>query len=112
MSKSRVFFRVIVGGYLAYTGFSLVGNAMRERPDNYILYTVIGVLFLVVGVAWCAGALLKIARHEYDDGMGEEPAIEEEPAEEEPEREENAPEKEEAGDDRVESEKIHSGKEV
>lgn len=101
MSRSRVFFRVIVGGYLAYTGFSLVGNAMKERPDNYILYTVIGVLFLVAGVAWCASALLRIVRHEYDDGMGEGPSIEEE----------KEPEKENPADDRADEQEMHSGKE-
>ena len=84
MSRSRVVFRVIVGGYLAYTGFSLVGNAMSDRPENYVLYTVIGILFLIIGVAWCASALIRFARHDYDDGLGEGPAIEEETAEEEP----------------------------
>ena len=85
MSKSRVFFRLIVGGYLAYTGFSLVGNALSERPENYILYTGIGVVFTAVGVVWCALALLKIVRHEYDDGLGAAPEIDAPAADEETE---------------------------
>ena len=71
MSKGRVLFRIVVGGYLAYMGFSLAGRAISERPENYILYTAIGVIFLAVGVVWCAGALLRFARHDYDDGTGE-----------------------------------------
>ena len=57
--------------YFYLLGFSLAGRAISERPENYILYTVIGVIFLAVGVVWCAGALLRFARHDYDDGTGE-----------------------------------------
>ena len=77
MSRSRVFFRVIVGGYLAYTGFSLAGRALSERPDNYIIYAIVGILFLIAGVAWCASALIRIAKHDYVDNYADdEPEIE------------------------------------
>ena len=52
MTKGRFVFRLIAGGYLGYLGISLVKDAMTERPDSYILYTVLGVLFAVIGIGW------------------------------------------------------------
>ena len=52
-TKGRIMLMVIAGGYLAYLGGGLVTDAMKEKPENYILYTVVGVLFLIIGAACC-----------------------------------------------------------
>ena len=79
-TKGRIMLMVIAGGYLAYLGGGLVSDAMKERPENYILYTVVGVLFLVIGAACCLFNLKKYIKHEYRDPFKD--AIEEEEAEE------------------------------
>lgn len=81
-TKGRIMLMVIAGGYLAYLGGGLVSDAMKERPENYILYTVVGVLFLVIGAACCLFNLKKYIKHEYRDPFKD--AIEEEEAEEKP----------------------------
>lgn len=91
MSKSRVFFRVIVGGYLAYLGAGLVKDAVTEQPDNYILYAAMGIVFLVIGVVWCGLAIQKIIRHEYvDDNYGQFDDEDDDEEEEKPEISENS----------------------
>ena len=81
-TKGRIMLMVIAGGYLAYLGGGLVSDAMKERPENYILYTAVGVLFLVIGAACCLFNLKKYIKHEYRDPFKD--AIEEEEAEEKP----------------------------
>lgn len=49
MTKSRLFLYIIAGGYVAYTGLGLSQNALAQRPDNYMIYLFIGVLFVAVG---------------------------------------------------------------
>lgn len=87
-TKGRIMLMVIAGGYLAYLGGGLVSDAMKERPENYILYTVVGVLFLVIGAACCLFNLKKYIKHEYRDPFKD--AIEEEEAEEKPSEEAEA----------------------
>ena len=54
---------------------------MKEKPENYILYTVVGVLFLIIGAACCLFNLKKYIKHEYRDPFKD--AIEEDEASEE-----------------------------
>lgn len=71
MSKSRVFFRVIVGGYLAYLGVGLIRDAFTRRPEHYVLYIGIGAIFALIGLWWFARAAGAIIRHDYiDPGAG------------------------------------------
>ena len=79
-TKGRIMLMVIAGGYLAYLGGGLVTDAMKEKPENYILYTV-GVLFLIIGAACCLFNLKKYIKHEYRDPFKD--AIEEDEASEE-----------------------------
>lgn len=74
MSRGRLFFRIIVGGYLAYIGAGLTKDAFVEKPDNYIIFAGVGILFLGIGLGWLIRAVLMAARHEYvdpDDGAKE-----------------------------------------
>ena len=80
-TKGRIMLMVIAGGYLAYLGGGLVTDAMKEKPENYILYTVVGVLFLIIGAACCLFNLKKYIKHEYRDPFKD--AIEEDGASEE-----------------------------
>ena len=50
-----------------YKRQGLVTDAMKEKPENYILYTVVGVLFLIIGAACCLFNLKKYIKHEYRD---------------------------------------------
>lgn len=67
MSKGRVYFRIVLGVYLAYLGFDLVRDTLADRPENYILFVVAGVLFMVFGVAWAGRAIKKAVNHEYEE---------------------------------------------
>lgn len=72
MEKSRVFLRIIVGGYLAYLGGGLVKDALAEKPENYLLFIGAGILFLAIGLWWLVKAARIAMKHEYiepDDGV-------------------------------------------
>lgn len=74
MSRGRLFFRIIVGGYLAYIGAELMKDAFVEKPENYIMFAGAGILFFIIGLGWLIKAVLMAARHEYvdpDDGAKE-----------------------------------------
>ncbi len=71
MTRSRLYIYIVAGGYVIYTGFGLAKNALAQRPDNYMMYLVIGVLFIAVGaflVAKSAGKLMKGD----DEGFGDD----------------------------------------
>lgn len=80
MNKTRLYLYVIVGGYLAYTGFDLVQGAFAERPENYLLFIVIGIVFLVFGGILVIRSMGRIMRREYEDPL-RDPLEEKEDAE-------------------------------
>ncbi|MEG0793303.1 MAG: hypothetical protein RR399_05730 [Lachnospiraceae bacterium] len=47
--KTRNMIQVLAGGYLIYLGGSLCKNVLESRPNNYILYILAGVFFVIVG---------------------------------------------------------------
>lgn len=57
MGNGRVFFRVIVGGYLAYLGFGLVRDAITEKPANYIIFLLVGAAFTAIGLFWAVRSI-------------------------------------------------------
>ena len=65
MTKSRLFIYIIAGGYVAYTGAGLVKSAVSQRPDHYMPYLVIGLLFVVIGAFFVIKSFLKLSRGEY-----------------------------------------------
>lgn len=67
MNKSRVFLRIIAGGYLAYLGGGLVKDALADKPEHYIGFVAAGILFLAFGLWWMFMGVKMAARHEYDD---------------------------------------------
>ncbi|MFI3172490.1 MAG: hypothetical protein R3Y58_09030 [Eubacteriales bacterium] len=48
--KTRATLFVVVGAYLAYTGISLITDVIADKPDNMLLFIVMGVIFVVVGI--------------------------------------------------------------
>ena len=53
-------FRVILGGYLGYLGIKLLVQMSQEKPSNMILMSVMGALFVVVGVGYAIFSLKKV----------------------------------------------------
>lgn len=99
MSKSRVFFRAIVGGYLAYLGAGLIRDSFTSRPDYYVLYIGFGVIFVLIGFWWFVKAAGAIMRHDYiepgDNLTDEEADTDESAIEEAPKQDETEAAKEE-----------------
>ena len=85
-SKGSLLIRVLAGGYLGYLGGKLLLESFMERPENYPLYITIGVVFLVLGIFWFVRAIIKLAKHEYFNPMGE---LEKDTEEEEKQEKEN-----------------------
>lgn len=56
--KSRYAFRIVLGGWLAYIGCSLLYQMYTERPSNMVLICVIAVVFVLIG-AFCVLHSLK-----------------------------------------------------
>lgn len=49
--KTRHGIWLVAGGYLGYTGISLIMQVMKEKPDHYIGFVAAGVIFTIFGVA-------------------------------------------------------------
>lgn len=48
-NKTRHGLWLVAGVYLAYNGISLFVNVMKEKPDNYMMFSAAGVLFVLFG---------------------------------------------------------------
>ena len=48
-NRTRYGLWLVAGVYLAYNGISLFVDAMKERPDNYIMFSAAGALFVLFG---------------------------------------------------------------
>ncbi len=67
MTKGRLTIRIVAGGYLAYVGFRLTRDVLTDKPENYLAYLLFGALFMVVGGVWCALALKRYIKHDYEE---------------------------------------------
>lgn len=68
--KGGMLFRIVAGAYVAYTGVTLFINAYNDRPEHYIMYLGIGVVFAIFGVLICGFSLKKLReanQEEQDD---------------------------------------------
>lgn len=65
MTKSRLYIYTIAGGYVAYTGLGLIKNTLEERPDNYMIYLVIGIIFIAVGGFFAVNSVLRLSGGKY-----------------------------------------------
>ncbi len=88
MTKSRLYIYIIAGGYVAYTGAGLAKSALEQRPDNYMLYLIIGILFVAVGGFFAVKSVLRISRGDYagrPENSGDEPQEEKDDMQSDPE---------------------------
>lgn len=67
MTKSRLYIYIIAGGYVAYTGLGLAKSAVSQKPDNYMMYLAIGILFIALGGFFVIKSFLKLSRGDYAD---------------------------------------------
>ena len=67
VTKSQLMIRVLAGGYLSYLGGKLLMDAVKERPDNYIIFALAGLAFLVIGIFLLGKSAIKLQRKEYED---------------------------------------------
>ena len=58
--KGMYIFRVILGGYLGYLGINLLVQTAKEKPSNMIFMSVMGALFVVVGVVYAIFSLKRV----------------------------------------------------
>ena len=65
--KSSLFIRIVAGAYVIYLGGRLINSSLADRPDNYILYIVAGVIFALIGLYWLVGSGIKMVKKEYRD---------------------------------------------
>lgn len=86
-NKTRQGLWLVVGAYLAYTGFTLAKRVLEDKPDNSTLLLVAGVTFVGVGIAVVIRSIKELRKpeEEVEDTADEgEEDIEEEESEEEP----------------------------
>lgn len=72
--KGMYIFRVILGGYLGYLGIKLLVQMSQEKPSNMILMSVMGALFVVVGVGYAIFSLKKVLDLRKGEESDESPA--------------------------------------
>ena len=52
MNNNYYILRVIIGAVLDFYGVKLLGMTLQNRPDNYILFIVIAIVFIAVGTIY------------------------------------------------------------
>lgn len=66
-NRGQMLFRIIAGIYLAYQGVNLLTKVIRNKPDNYMLYAVFAIVFIVVGVVFLIWAVKLLVKSEKED---------------------------------------------
>ena len=61
-AKNGLTLRIILGVYLAYQGIKLLGIPAQERPDNFILFAICGIVFIVIGAVFAVNAVKNYIR--------------------------------------------------
>lgn len=49
--KTRRMMMAIAGGYLAYVGGDLIYSVIQGKPNNIVLFILIGAVFVLAGIA-------------------------------------------------------------
>ena len=66
-NRGQMLFRIIAGIYLAYQGVNLLTKVIRNKPDNYMLYAVFAIVFIVVGVVFLIWSVKLLVKSEKED---------------------------------------------
>lgn len=67
MTKGSLTIRILAGAYLVYLGYSLVRDSVLNKPENFIVFLLIGLAFLILGATWCILGVKKYIKKEYTD---------------------------------------------
>ena len=65
--RSSLVIRVLAGGYITYLGGKLLLSSIKEQPDNYMIYVVAGIAFIIIGLIWLVKSGAKLLKKEYED---------------------------------------------
>ena len=65
--RSSLVIRVLAGGYITYLGGKLLLSSIKEQPDNYMIYVVAGIAFIIIGLIWFVKSGAKLLKKEYED---------------------------------------------
>ena len=71
--KGMYIFRVILGGYLGYLGINLLVQTTKEKPSNMIFMSAMGVLFIVVGLAYAIISMKRVFDLRKEESSDENP---------------------------------------
>lgn len=91
-TQGRLMILILAGGYLIYQGGTLIKNVCTERTDNYLVFMLFGIVFLILGVLFVGVNMKKLVKHEYMDPF-EELESDDEDEETGESKEENEPER-------------------
>lgn len=75
--KSRNIFMAFAGGYLVYTGYSLVVDVMSREPENKTLFMIAGAVFVIIGAFTVIMNLKAYFKDFKKDVFGTEETVEE-----------------------------------
>lgn len=71
-NKTRQGIWLAAGAYLVYTGFQLVADMLKDRPDNYAGFMAAGIIFMVFGAAVVIRSIKAMRKpDEPDEGLDE-----------------------------------------
>ena len=65
--RSSLVIRILAGGYITYLGGKLLLSSIKEQPDNYMIYVVAGIAFVIIGLIWLVKSGVKLLKKEYED---------------------------------------------
>lgn len=72
-NKRRQILWVLVGGYLAYLGITLIRSSLANKPEFYIAFIVCAIIFIAVGAFLIARAIkIMMAPDVEGDNISEE----------------------------------------
>ncbi len=68
--KSGLILRIILGAYLIFLGVSLLSQMIQSRPSDFVLKSVIAIVFIIVGGMYAFGnikAIYNMVKEETDE---------------------------------------------
>lgn len=82
-NKGSLILRIVVGAYLLYTAYSLVGGISEKQGKDQIFFGVFTVIFVLLGIVLLIFSIKPLIRGEYIGGAGDTSSQEENTSESE-----------------------------
>ena len=67
--KGQMYIRIIAGAGLIYEGMKLIQEPISEGVENYIGYTICGVVFVLIGAFLLIRNLIRMLKKDYIDPL-------------------------------------------